>query len=192
MKIIKVCQLNRKPVSDELIEEGLSEEQAKNRVAQLNASYGFGVLSDWRFRVVPDEYKLYIRPQDGDSVDTPDEHVSAEDALHSLDKVLSQNTIRRDQGMYDVQDCLTDLIRRVHRLEAVLSGKPGHTTGKMAPNSFEVRASSGFGDVVFRLTLMKFFGGQLCLQYGDRAMLINLDCTQREALCRFLEDARKK
>lgn len=55
MKVIRVDNYNRESIADSLIEEGLSEDQARAKAAELNDS-----LRDhnWFYRAVADDYRL--------------------------------------------------------------------------------------------------------------------------------------
>lgn len=57
MKFIAVSNFKDKKVSDKLIEEGLSIEEAQLKAAEQNLRSG--PMDKWFYRAVPDSYKLY-------------------------------------------------------------------------------------------------------------------------------------
>lgn len=59
MKIIAVSNFDNESISDSLVAENVSEYYANYIVEFLNNKFG-GVLATYFYRVVEDEYKLYI------------------------------------------------------------------------------------------------------------------------------------
>lgn len=59
MKVIKVDNFDRDTVDDELVAEGLTEQEAKDMAEGLNQKFG-GDYAPWYYKAVTDDKKLHV------------------------------------------------------------------------------------------------------------------------------------